>query len=45
LGADLSGIFYARIVFSIILITIIIHSVKRLNKTVFERIFVYPKKS
>ena len=44
LGAHLSGILYARVVFSIILIAIIIHIVKRLNQTVFERIFVYPKK-
>ena len=44
LGAHLSGIFYARIIFSIILITIIIHSVKRLNQIQFERFFVYPNK-
>ncbi len=44
LGADLSGILYARILFSIILIAIIVHSVKRLNQTSFERFFVYPKK-
>jgi len=45
LGADLSGILYARILFSIILIAVIIHSVKRLNQTRFERLFVYPQKS
>jgi hypothetical protein len=45
LGADLSGIFYARIMFSIILIAIIIQSVKRLNQTNFERFFVYPTKN
>jgi len=44
LGAHLSGILYARILFSIILIAVIIHSVKRLNQTSFERFFVYPKK-
>jgi hypothetical protein len=44
LGADLSGILYARVVFSIILIAVIIHSVKRLNQTAFERFFVYPEK-
>jgi len=44
LGADLSGILYARILFSIILIALIIHSVKRLNQISFERFFVYPKK-
>ncbi|MCF6189768.1 MAG: hypothetical protein L3J51_04750 [Cocleimonas sp.] len=44
LGAHLSGILYARILFSIILIALIIHSVKRLNQTSFERFFVYPKK-
>jgi len=44
LGADLSGILYARIAFSIILIAVIIHSVKYLNQTSFERFFVYPKK-
>ena len=45
LGADLSGILYARILFSIILIAIIVHSVKRLNQISFERFFVYPQKS
>ena len=44
LGADLSGILYARILFSIVLIALIIHSVKRLNQISFERFFVYPKK-
>ena len=44
IGADLSGILYARILFSIILIAIIVHSVKRLNQISFERFFVYPKK-
>jgi hypothetical protein len=43
LGADLSGILYARILFSVILIAVIIHSVKYLNQTAFERFFVYPK--
>jgi hypothetical protein len=43
LGADLSGILYARILFSVILIAVIIHSVKSLNQTAFERFFVYPK--
>ncbi len=44
LGADLSGILYARILFSIILIALIVHTVKRLNQTIFERFFVYPDK-
>ncbi len=44
IGADLSGILYARILFSIILIAIIVHSVKRLNQISFERFFVYPEK-
>ena len=44
LGAHLSGILYARVLFSIILIAVIIHIVKRLNQTSFERFFVYPKK-
>ena len=44
IGADLSGILYARILFSIILIAIIVHSVKRLNQISFERFFVYPQK-
>lgn len=45
LGAHLSGILYARVIFSVILIAIIIHSVKRINQTSFERFFVYPVKS
>ncbi len=44
LGANLSGILYARIVFSIILIALIVQGVKRLNQTNFERFFVYPSK-
>lgn len=44
LGADLSGILYARIVFSIILIALIVYTVKQLNKMYFERFFVYSKR-
>ena len=42
LGADLSGILYARLLFSIILVTLIIHGVKRIKQSTFERVFVYP---
>ncbi|MEE9446706.1 MAG: hypothetical protein V3V09_02025 [Arenicellales bacterium] len=44
LGADLSGILYARIVFSIMLIALIMLGVKRLSQANFERFFVYPEK-
>jgi hypothetical protein len=44
LGADLSGILYIRVLFSILLISLIIHGVKRLNQSVFEQFFVYPSK-
>ena len=44
LGADLSGILYARIVFSIILIALIVYTVKQLNQMYFERFFVYSKR-
>jgi len=44
LGADLSGILYARIIFSILLIAIIVQTVKHLNQVQFERFFVYPFK-
>jgi len=44
LGADLSGILYARLLFSFILISLIIHSAKLLNQTTLERFFVYPSK-
>jgi len=42
LGADLSGILYVRIVFSIVVVAIIIHSVKRLKQALFKQCFVYP---
>ena len=41
LGADLSGILYARLIFSVILITLIIHFVRMLKDSVFEKVFVY----
>ncbi len=41
LGADLSGILYARLTFSILLITLIIHFARRLKDSVFEKVFVY----
>lgn len=41
LGADLSGILYFRLFFSIVLISIIIRIVKRLQQQVFYRYFVY----
>ena len=42
LGADLSGILYARLVFSIVVVAIIINSVKRLKQALFKQYFVYP---
>ena len=44
LGADLSGILYARLLFSIIVISLVIQVVKRLDQSSFERFFVYPEK-
>lgn len=41
LGADLSGILYARLIFSVILITLIIHFVRMLKDSVFKKVFVY----
>ena len=41
LGADLSGILYARLLFSILVVSAIIHTVKRLRQTVFKQYFVY----
>ena len=40
-GADLSGILYARLLFSIMLITLIIHFVKSLKETLFKKVFMY----
>jgi len=42
LGADLSGILYARVIFSILLVSIIIFVVKQLNDSTLNRFFVYP---
>ncbi len=42
LGADLSGILYARLIFSIMLIALIIHGVKQLKQSLFKQYFVYP---
>ena len=41
LGADLSGILYARLIFSVTVITLIIYFVKALKNSVFEKVFVY----
>lgn len=41
LGADLSGILYARLLFSILIITMLIHLIKRLNESIFKKYFVY----
>ena len=41
LGADLSGILYARLIFSVLLIALIIQSVKVLKEDTFKRFFVY----
>lgn len=43
LGADLSGILYARLLFSIIIIVIIVRFVGRLKQSTFHRYFVAPK--
>lgn len=45
LGADLSGILYFRLVFSLVLIALIIRLVKQLNNTTFTRYFVYPSRT
>ncbi len=44
LGADLTGILYARLLFSMILIAVIIRVVQGLNEVYFRRYFVYPPK-
>lgn len=41
LGADLSGILYARLIFSIMAVAIIIHVAKKLKKDLFKRYCVY----
>lgn len=42
LGADLSGILYFRLLFSLLVIALIIRLVRNTNKSVFTRYFVYP---
>lgn len=44
LGADLTGILYARLLFSIVLISVIIRIAKWLENKTFERYLVYPTK-
>ena len=41
LGADLSGILYARLIFSIVLIAIIMQFVKSIRVAMFKKYFVY----
>lgn len=45
LGADLSGILYARLIFSVLLIVLIIQGVKKLKQHIFQQYFVYPSHS
>jgi len=42
LGADLSGILYSRVIFSLLLVTILIRIAKSLNQTILNKYFVYP---
>ena len=42
LGADLSGILYIRVIFSLILITIIVRIAKAIHQKLLTRYFVYP---
>ena len=44
LGADLSGILYIRVFFSLIIITVLIRIVRSLNQKLMNRFFVYPEK-
>lgn len=44
LGADLSGILYLRLLFSLILVALIIRIVSQLQQLSFSRYFVYPDK-
>lgn len=44
LGADLSGILYIRVIFSLIIITVLIRIVGSLNQKLMNRFFVYPEK-
>ena len=41
LGAELSGILYARLLFSIVLISLLVRLARYLNRLSFERYFVY----
>lgn len=43
LGADLSGILYIRVFFSLILIMIIVRIVKNINQVMMNKYFLYPK--
>lgn len=43
LGADLSGILYFRLLFSLVLIALIIRLVKQVKQSAFTRYFVYPE--
>lgn len=43
LGADLSGILYIRVMFSLLLVTILIRVAKNLNQIIINKYFVYPK--
>jgi len=43
IGADISGVLYARLVFSLLLIAIIVRLVRRIESKRFQQFFVYPK--
>jgi hypothetical protein len=43
LGADISGVLYFRLFFSVILISLIIRLARQLNQTNFSRFLVYPE--
>jgi len=42
LGADLSGILYARVIFSLIVIAIFVRIIKRFHQKFLTKYFVYP---
>lgn len=42
IGADISGVLYARLVFSLLVIAIIVRLVRRMESKRFQQFFVYP---
>ncbi len=44
LGADISGVLYARLIFSLITIAVIVRLVRRMETKRFQQFFVYPNK-